>query len=113
MDLDYLPPSLIVVIDRVTGHQGFFSLFAEYPEERRDKLDEYDWFIQQPPKPPPKMAKSNKLLRAGKVYRLRDRAVPFNIELDRLIKETATVRDLLKALHLDYDALEIVTHLDE
>ena len=109
MNLNYLPPSLIVVIDRVTGFQGFFPLFADYPKECKDKLDEYDWSIEQPGKLPLKMAKNDKLLREG----AHDGVVPFDKKLKEIFKETATVRDLLEALHLDYDALEIVTHLDE
>ena len=52
MGLDYLPPSLIVVINKFTGIDGYFPLFQDYPDECKEKLDEYDWFTKQPPKRP-------------------------------------------------------------
>ena len=52
MGLPHLPPSLIVVIQKVTGKDGYFALFKDYPKESYKKLDEYEWFTKQPPKRP-------------------------------------------------------------
>ena len=108
MDLEYLPPIMIVVIDRVTGREAFFPLFSDYPKECKDKLEEYEWSTNQPPKLPFKMVENDKLVRDG---------VAGDVSLDTLLntifKETAKVQDLLEALSLDHDALKIVPRLDE
>ena len=62
MSLHYLPPSLIVVIHKFTGKEGFFALFEDYPKECYEKLDEYEWFTEQPSKRPLKIANTDKLL---------------------------------------------------
>ena len=62
MKLPYLPPSLIVIIHKVTGKEGYFALFEDYPQECKDKLDEYEWFTKQPSKRPLKIADRDKLL---------------------------------------------------
>ena len=111
MNLEDLPPIFIVVIDRVTGYQGFFPLFTDYPQQCKDKLDEYEWFKKQPPKLPLKMVINDKLFDRETTPDSKD--VPPDTQLSNIFKETATVRDLLEALHLDYDGLKIVPHLDE
>ena len=108
MDLEYLPPIMIVVIDRVTGREAFFPLFKNYPDECKVKLEEYEWSTNQPPKLPFKMVKNDKLVRDGVAG-----GVSSDTLLNTIFKETATVRDLLEALPLDHDALKIVTRQDE
>ena len=62
ISLDYLPPILIVAIDRFTGMRAYCPLFEDYPEECYKKLDEYEWFTKQPSKRPLKIYNPEKLL---------------------------------------------------
>ena len=104
MELDYLPPSLIVVIHKVTGNQGYFALFEDYPRECKDKLDEYEWFTEQLSKRPLRIVNTDKLLKeeygneVGFGFLLCTR-------LRDIFGENATVKDLLDSL--GYDSLEI------
>ena len=95
----YLPRSLIVAIDKVTGMKGYFPLFEDYPEECYKKLDEYEWFKEQPPKRPLKIYNPEKLL---------NHIFPIfpNTPLQQLFSSNATVKDLLDLL--GYDDIEIV-----
>ena len=106
MELDYLPPSLIVVIHKVTGKEGYFALFEDYPKECYEKLDEYEWFTEQPSKRPLKIANTDKLLHEnfrymGDVVRVLDPQT----KLSAIFGEDATVKDLLDSL--GHDSLEI------
>ena len=65
MGFRYLPRSLIVVIDKVTGMKGYFPLFEDYPKECAKKLDEYEWFKEQPKKRPLKIYNPEKLLNSA------------------------------------------------
>ena len=108
MNLPYLPPSLIVVIHKVTGKEGYFALFEGYHKECCEKLDEYEWFIEQPSKRPDplKIANTDKLLREN--FRLMSRDVvvlPAQTKLSDIFGEDVTVKDLLDSL--GYDSLEI------
>ena len=75
MNLRYVPPSLIVVIHKVTGKEGYFALFEGYLKECYEKLDEYEWFTEQPSKRPLKIASTDKLLHEKFRY-VRDVHVP-------------------------------------
>ena len=106
MKLPYLPPSLIVIIHKVTGKEGYFALFEDYPQECKDKLDEYEWFTKQPSKRPLKIVNTDKLLHekfryVGDVVHVPDPQT----KLSNIFGEDATVKDLLDSL--GYDSLEI------
>ena len=104
MNLHYYPPSLIVVIHKVTGKDGYFALFENYPKECYDKLHEYEWFIKQPSKRPLRIADSDKLLDTQ--YQSRGATVVSpHKRLLEIFEENATVKDLLD--FLGYDSLEI------
>jgi len=103
MNLPYLPPSLIVIIHKVTGKEGYFALFEDYPQECKDKLDEYEWFTKQPSKRPLKIANTDKLLHGH--YNGQEGQFPANVELRNIFAPNATVKELLDAL--GYDSLEI------
>ena len=104
MNLPYLPPSLIVVIHKVTGKEGYFALFEDYPQECKDKLDEYEWFTKQPSKRPLKIADRDKLL--DNLYQYRGPCVVLpHTRLSEIFAMNATVKDLLDSL--GYDSLEI------
>ena len=106
MKLPYLPPSLIVVIHKVTGKEGYFVLFENYPKECYEKLDEFEWFTEQPPKRPLKIANTDKLLHENFRYMCRDVVVaPAPTKLSDIFGEDATLKDLLDSL--GYDSLEI------
>ena len=105
MDLDDLPPVLIVAIDRFTGMNGYFPLFEDYPEECKKRLDEYEWFKGQPRKRHPlKIFNPEKLLNpfimSGFI------AVSPKTTLQALFNGAATVEDLLDLLGCD--SIEIV-----
>ena len=106
MELDYLPPSLIVVIHKVTGKEGYFALFKDYPKECYEKLDEYEWFTEQPSKRPLKIANTDKLLHENFRY-MGDvvRVLHPQTKLSAIFGEDATVKDLLDSL--GHDSLEI------
>ena len=110
MDLDYLSPSLIVVLIASPGDKDL-SRFLKITQrsEIKDKLDEYDWFKGQPQKLPLKIVKNDKVFDENIVVGV----VSSDKKLKWVFKEKATVWDLLEALHLNCDALKIVTHLDE
>ena len=104
MNLHYYPPSLIVVIHKVTGKDGYFALFENYPTECYDKLHEYEWFTKQPSKRPLRIADSDKLLNT--LYQNRGAAVVSpHKRLLEIFEANATVKDLLDSL--GYDSLEI------
>ena len=106
MELDYLPPSLIVVIHKVTGKEGYFALFKDYPKECYEKLDEYEWFTEQPSKRPLKIANTDKLLHENFRLMCRDVVVPpAQTKLSDIFGEDATLKDLLDSL--GYDSLEV------
>ena len=105
MKVDYLPPSLIVVIHKVTGNEGYFVLFEDYPKECYEKLAEYEWFAEQPSERPLKIANTDKLLNEKFRY-VRDVHAPDpQTKLSDIFGEDATVKDLLDSL--GYDSLEI------
>ena len=105
MGLDYLPPSLIVAIDRFTGKDGYFPLFKDYPEECKQMLDEYEWFKEQPPKRHPlKIYNPEKLLSPFVVIGFTE--VSPKTTLQALFNGDATVEDLLDLLGCD--SIEIV-----
>ena len=105
MKLPYLPPSLIVVIHKVTGKEGYFALLEDYPQECYEKLDEYEWFTEQPSKRPLKIASTDKLLHEKFRY-VRDVHVPDpQAKLSDIFGKDATVKDLLDSL--GHDSLEI------
>ena len=104
MELDYLPPSLIVVIHQATGIEGYFPLFQDYPGECYERLDEYEWFTKQPSKRPLKINNTEKLWHKNcKGKKLR---IPPEIPLQKIFEGKATVKDLLDVL--GYDSLELV-----
>ena len=103
MKLPYLPPSLIVVIHKVTGKEGYFALFEDYPQECKDKLDEYEWFTEQPSKRPLKIANTDKLLQES--YENQVGLFRPDARLTDIFAMNATVKDLLD--FLGYDSLEI------
>ena len=105
MSLDYLPPILIVVIDRFTGMDGYFPLFEDYPGECYKKLDEYEWFVNPPQKRPLKIYKPEKLL--SPVFIDGSTAIFPNTSLKALFNADATVENLLDLL--GYDSIEIVS----
>lgn len=104
MELDYLPPILIVAIDGFTGMDGYFPLFEDYPEQCYKKLDEYEWFVNPPQKRPLKICKPEKLL--SPVFRDGFTAISPNTSLKALFNADATVENLLDLL--GYDSIEIV-----
>ena len=104
MELDYLPPILIVAIDSFTGMDGYFPLFEDYPEQCYKKLDEYEWFVNPPQKRPLKICKPEKLL--SPVFRDGFTAISPNTSLKALFNADATVENLLDLL--GYDSIEIV-----
>ena len=103
MNLPYLPPSLIVVIHKVTGNQGYFVLFEDYPQECKDKLAEYEWFTKQPSKRPLRIANTDKLLHEN--FQHSAGVVDPHTKLSHILGEDATVKDLLDSL--GYDSLLI------
>ena len=108
MNLRYVPPSLIVVIHKVTGKEGYFALFEGYHKECYEKLDEYEWFTEQPSKRPDplKIANTDNLLHENFRLMCRDVVVPpAQTKLSAIFGEDATVKDLLDSL--GYDSLEI------
>ena len=106
MNLPYLPPSLIVIIHKVTGKDGYFALFKDYPQECYEKLDEYEWFTEQPSKRPLKIANTDKLLHENFRLMCRDVVVPpAQTKLSDIFGEDATLKDLLDSL--GYDSLEV------
>ena len=104
LGLAYLPPSLIVAIDRFTGMDGYFPLFEDYPGQCYKKLDEYEWFTKQPPKRPLMIYNPEKLL---------NHICPIsqNTPLQQLFSSNATVKDLLDLL--GYDDIEIVPRKEQ
>lgn len=104
MGLPYLPPSLIVAIDRFTGKDGYFPLFEDYPDECEKRLDEFEWFKEQPQKHPLKIDNAENLLNplfingSAPIY-------PYT-RLRAFFNDAATVDDLLDLL--GYDGIEIV-----
>ena len=97
--------SFIVVIHKVTGKEGYFALFEDYPKECYEKLDEYEWFTEQPSKRPLKIASTDKLLHEKFRY-VRDVHVPDpQAKLSDIFGKDATVKDLLDSL--GHDSLEI------
>ena len=103
MKLPYLPASLIVVIHKFTGNQGYFALFEDYPQECKDKLDEYEWFTKQPSKRPLRIVNTDKL---SKEYGSKvGFSFPPGTRLRDIFAKNATVEDLLDSL--GYDSLEI------
>ena len=110
MGLGYLPPSLIVAIDRFTGMRAYFPLFEDYPGECYKKLDEYEWFVKKPPKRPLMIYNPEKLL--NPIYIGFSRIPIFqNTPLQRLFSSNATVKDLLDLL--GYDDIEIVPQKEQ
>ena len=103
MGLEYLPPSLIVVIHQATGTEGYFPLFQDYPEECYEKLDRYEWFTEQPSKRPLRIVNTDKLLQ--EIYENRVGVFPPDTRLTDIFAMNATVKDLLDSL--GYDSLEI------
>ena len=111
MNLDYLPPSLIVVVHRATGKEGFFLLFKDYPDECKERLNDYEWFKTPKVKRRPLKLEPNAHLETKNLFRehikgLRAVSVKPEIPLTKIFKESATVKDLLKAL--GYDSLQLV-----
>ena len=104
MGLSYLPPSLIVAIDRFTGKDGYFPLFEDYPDECKKRLDDFEWFKEQPQKQPLKIDNAENLLNpsfingSAPIY-------PYT-RLRAFFNDTATVEDLLDLLGCD--SIEIV-----
>ena len=106
MKLRYLPPCLIVVIHKVTGKEGYFALFEDYPQECKDKLDKYEWFTEQPSKRPLKIANTDKLLHEKFRYMEDVVHVPDpQTKLSDIFGKDATVKDFLDSL--GHDSLEI------
>ena len=105
---DHLPPSLIVVIQKVTGKDGYFALFKDYPKESYKKLDEYEWFTKQPPKRPLMIYNPEKLL--NPCY-IKFSPILQNTRLQELFRSNATVKDLLDLL--GYDDIEIVPRKEQ
>ena len=103
MNLHYYPPSLIVVIHKVTGKDGYFALFEDYPQECKDELDEYEWFTKRPSKRPLKIVNTDELMR--KNFNGHEGILPANENLSKIFAPNATVKDLLDALGCD--SLEI------
>ena len=103
MNLPYLPPSLIVVIHKVTGNQGYFALFEDYPKECYEKLDEYEWFTEQPSKGSLRIVNTDRLLQEK--HKNRAGVFPPDTRLTDIFAPNATVKDLLDSL--GYDSLEI------
>ena len=110
MGLGYLPPSLIVAIDRFTGMRAYFPLFEDYPGECYKKLDEYEWFSKQPPKRPLKIHNPEKLL--DPIYILNGDITQDTLLKDLFYKSEATVKDLFEDL-LGYDGIEIVPRKEQ
>ena len=108
MGLGYLPPSLIVAIDRFTGMGAYFPLFEDYPKECYKKLDEYEWFTKQPPKRPLMIYNPEKLL--NPCY-IKFSPILQNTRLQELFRSNATVKDLLDLL--GYDDIEIVPRKEQ
>lgn len=104
MGLEYLPPSLIVVIHQATGIEGSFPLFQDYPKECYDRLGEYEWFTKQPSKRPLKIKSNEKLLH--KNCKGKKSEISPQIPLQKIFEEKALVKDLLDVL--GYDSLELV-----
>ena len=103
MNLHYLPPSLIVVIHKVTGKEGYFALFKDYPQECYERLDEYEWFTEQPKKRPLRIVNTDNLLHED--FRHGEGVVDPHRKLSDILREDATVKDLLDSL--GYDSLLI------
>ena len=103
MKLDHLPASLIVIIHKVTGKEGYFALFKDYPKECYEKLDEYEWFTKQPSKRPLKIGNTDKLLQEE--YQYQDGVVFPHTRLSDIFARNVTVKDLLDSL--GYDSLKI------
>ena len=107
---DHLPPSLIVVIQKVTGKDGYFALFKDYPKESYKKLDEYEWFTKQPPKRPLKIHNPEKLL--NPIYISVNDITRDTLLKDLFFNSGATVKDLFEDL-LGYDGIEIVPRKEQ
>ena len=105
MGLRYLPGSLIVVIDKVTGMKGYFPLFEDYPEECSKKLDEYEWFKEQPKKRPLKIYNPEKLLKSAFYEERGLSVIGHDTPLQDLFNDDATAKDLFIDL-LGYDGIE-------
>ena len=110
MKLPYLPPSLIVVIHQATGKEVYFPLFKDYPDECKERLNEYEWFKtprvkRRPLKIETTRLESKKLL-CDQMNGVTGVSINLQEPLREIFKETATVKDLLKAL--GYDSLELV-----
>ena len=109
MNLDYLPPILIVVIDRVTGSLIYPPLFEKYPPECEEKLKNFEWSTDKD-KFPEKPEKAEKRpLRLGDDGTLFIKntvgAVDTGKKLTEIFHSEATVKNLLDALC--YESLEI------
>lgn len=101
MNLDYLPPILIVVIDRVTGFQIYPPLFGKYPSECEEKLKNFKWSKKEfSQKPPLRLRDDGKLFIGNTVS-----PVDTGKKLTEIFKSEATAKDLLDAL--GYGSLEI------
>ena len=110
MKLDYLPPCLIVVIHKVTGKEGYFALFKNYPIGCYKKLDGYEWFKEQPPKRPLKIHNPEKLL--DPIYIFNNDITRDTLLKDLFFNSGATVKDLFEDL-LGYDGIEIVPRKEQ
>ena len=105
MGFRYLPRSLIVVIDKVTGMKGYFPLFEDYPKECSKKLDEYEWFKELPKKRPLKIYNPEKLLNSAFYEEGGLSVIRHDTPLQDLFNYYDTAKDLFTDL-LGYDGIE-------
>lgn len=98
LKLTQLPYIMIVPIDNITGKSIHLGLFTDYPQECKDKLEEYDWSIVKPIEKPETLTIThgnliNKKFKECKV-------VAGKMKLHDLFASEATVEDLRKAFNL-------------
>lgn len=110
LKLDYLPSILIVPISGDNGKDIFPGFFCDYPEDCKEKIEEY-WWGTELPEPPQKIRGKKSLFRK---YILDDLKVegefhaPYDMDLKDLFDKGAKVGDLLEAFGSSANFLRIV-----
>ena len=95
MGLDYLPPVLIVVINKPTGCDLYLPFFKEYPLNCKDRIKRFEWSVTQFPEKPPLNIDKNENLFQNSDF---EGTVSSDQLLNALFKSEAKVKDLLDAI---------------
>ena len=98
LQLDYLPPILIVAIDSVYGESIRPGLFTDYPKASKDALEEFAW-SKEKPEPALQVPIGSKLLKREVNELVKGKVSPDMRRTD-LFDPAATLQDLMSAFGL-------------